>query len=145
VATVLPPPVSLGGEESFEPRSSSVLAGMRYARWWPRVRGLRLGTSCRTLSVRSTTDSGVAGSGVYETAKAVDEYVQFHYADPADLLPYPVSLSFPLPAPRRKRRVVCQRNHSPPSQVDVIPTAALDFPARCAELCLESPGCAPSP
>ena len=34
----------------------------------------------------------MGGSAVYETAKAVDEYIQFHYADPADLLPYPVRL-----------------------------------------------------
>jgi hypothetical protein len=63
------------------------------------------------FSVRSTTASGSGGSAVYETGKAVDEYLQFHYADPSDLLPYPKEL---------------------------VPSAALDFPERCAELCLSS-------
>lgn len=59
--------------------------------------------------VRSTTASGVGpgqGSLVYESARAVDEYVQFHFADPDELLPFPCG-----------------------------PREALQFPARLAELC----------
>jgi hypothetical protein len=36
----------------------------------------------------STTSSGHSGA-VYETAKAVAEYLQFHFGDDADILPYP--------------------------------------------------------
>ena len=64
-------------------------------------------------AVRSTTDSGVGGSAVYETDRAVDEYLQFHYAKSSDLMPYPA---------------------------EVAPTAALEFPDRCARLCLHAEG-----
>ncbi|GLI58723.1 hypothetical protein VaNZ11_000476 [Volvox africanus] len=37
---------------------------------------------------RSTTSSAGGGSAAYETKKAVDEYLQFHFAAPEDLLPY---------------------------------------------------------
>lgn len=63
--------------------------------------------------VRSTTDSGVGGAAVYETARAVDEYLQFHYASDAELMPY---------------------------KADVAPTAALAFPRRCADLALAAQG-----
>ena len=39
---------------------------------------------------RSTTSSSGGGASAYETRKAVDEYVQFHYGRPDDLLPYPM-------------------------------------------------------
>ena len=64
-------------------------------------------TAAAAATVRSTTDSGVAGSSVYETDRAVDEYLQFHYAKSSDLMPY--------------------GDH-------VAPTAALEFPQRCARL-----------
>lgn len=70
-------------------------------------------TDAATPTVRSTTDSGVAGSSVYETDRAVDEYLQFHYAKSTDLMPYPE---------------------------DVAPSAALEFPQRCARLCLHAEG-----
>ncbi len=70
-------------------------------------------SSSSAAAVRSTTDSGVSGSSVYETARAVDEYLQFHYARAADLMPYPPG---------------------------VAPTAALEFPERCASLCLGAEG-----
>eukprot|EP01043_Picozoa_sp_COSAG02_P063834 COSAG02_NODE_9157_length_2306_cov_7.738106_1_plen_320_part_00 len=70
-------------------------------------------TAAATATVRSTTDSGVAGSSVYETDRAVDEYLQFHYAKSSDLMPY--------------------GDH-------VAPTAALEFPQRCARLCLHAEG-----
>jgi len=41
-----------------------------------------------STAVRSTTASGVGGSAVYETAKAVDEYLQFHFATEEELVPY---------------------------------------------------------
>lgn len=39
------------------------------------------------LDVRSTTNSGSSGSAVYESARAVDEYLQFHFATPQELAP----------------------------------------------------------
>lgn len=39
------------------------------------------------LGVRSTTNSGSGGSAVYESARAVDEYLQFHFATPQELAP----------------------------------------------------------
>lgn len=63
----------------------------------------------QNAEVRSTTASGVGpgqGSLVYESARAVDEYVQFHFADPKDLLPFACG-----------------------------PHDALQFPARLAKLC----------
>jgi len=38
--------------------------------------------------VRSTTASGVGGSAVYETRRAVEEYLQFHYATDKELMPF---------------------------------------------------------
>jgi len=65
-------------------------------------------TPPRGSQVRSTSDSGVgAGASVYETARAVDEYLQFHYASDAELMPY---------------------------EARVAPTAALAFARRCADL-----------
>mmetsp|Transcript_2200 Transcript_2200/g.5440 ORF Transcript_2200/g.5440 Transcript_2200/m.5440 type:complete len:286 (+) Transcript_2200:101-958(+) len=66
----------------------------------------------------STTNSGVGGGvgsghAVYETNRAVHEYLQFHYAKDSDLMPY---------------------------GPDVAPTAALGFPRRCSELALKAPG-----
>ena len=61
--------------------------------------------------MRSTTASGVGpgqGSLVYESSRAVDEYLQFHFADPKELLPFECG-----------------------------PVDALNFPARLAKLCDE--------
>jgi len=64
--------------------------------------------------VRSTTDSGgVSGAAVYESSRAVDEYLQFHFASDAEMLPY---------------------------GADIAPTAALGFTRRCAELTLAAKG-----
>lgn len=41
-----------------------------------------------SLADRSTTSSAGGGASAYETRKAVDEYVQFHFGDPKDVLPY---------------------------------------------------------
>jgi len=41
-----------------------------------------------SLAQRSTTSSAAGGAAAYETRKAVDEYVQFHFGDPKDVLPY---------------------------------------------------------
>jgi hypothetical protein len=57
------------------------------------------GAQRRHLASRSTTSSGSGGSAVYETSRAVDEYIQFHYADGPDLLPYPVCAAPWQPAP----------------------------------------------
>jgi len=67
----------------------------------------------KDAQVRSTTDSGIGGAAVYETTRAVDEYLQFHYASNAELMPY---------------------------KADVAPTAALDFPRRCADMALAAAG-----
>jgi len=56
-------------------------------------------------TVRSTTASG---SVVYESSRAVDEYLLFHYLPSKQLCPY-----------------------------DQAPAAALDFPKRCADLCAQ--------
>lgn len=40
------------------------------------------------VSDRSTTSSAGGGAAAYETKKAVDEYIQFHYGAAEDLLPY---------------------------------------------------------
>ena len=37
---------------------------------------------------RSTTSSAGGGAAAYETKKAVDEYIQFHFAAEEDLLPF---------------------------------------------------------
>ncbi|PNH09921.1 hypothetical protein TSOC_003420 [Tetrabaena socialis] len=42
-----------------------------------------------SVQERSTTSSAAGGAAAYETKKAVDEYLQFHFAAPDDLLPYP--------------------------------------------------------
>lgn len=52
-------------------------------------------------AVRSTTDSGVGGAGVYESAKATNEYLLFHYAPPDALLPYAFGPRSALEFPRR--------------------------------------------
>ena len=50
--------------------------------------------------VRSTASSGVSGATVYETSRAVDEYLLFHYGNPSLLMPYSFgplnALSFPI-------------------------------------------------
>eukprot|EP00953_Heterococcus_sp_UTEX-ZZ885_P036273 18694-Heterococcus_DN1.PRE.3 len=57
-----------------------------------------------TQAVRSTTASG---SAVYESSRAVDEYLQFHFAKAHDVLPYSEG-----------------------------PSSALNFPAKCAQACV---------
>lgn len=37
---------------------------------------------------RSTTSSAGGGPSAYETKRAVDEYIQFHFGKDSDLLPY---------------------------------------------------------
>lgn len=39
---------------------------------------------------RSTTSSAGGGTAAYETRRAVDEYLQFHYGRPEEILPYDV-------------------------------------------------------
>ncbi len=40
------------------------------------------------IEERSTTSSVGGGAAAYETRKAVDEYLQFHFGQDADVLPY---------------------------------------------------------
>jgi SAM-dependent methyltransferase len=61
--------------------------------------------SSATVQVRSTAASG---SQVYESKRAVDEYLLFHYGRPEDILSFPKG-----------------------------PVEALKFPARCAKICSE--------
>ncbi|GAX83216.1 hypothetical protein CEUSTIGMA_g10642.t1 [Chlamydomonas eustigma] len=58
------------------------------------------------LKDRSTTSSAGGGAAAYETVKAVDEYLQFHFGTDQDIMPYSNG-----------------------------PKEALKFPARCAALC----------
>jgi hypothetical protein len=44
--------------------------------------------SIPSVSERSTTSSAGGGAVAYETAKAVDEYVQMHYASADEVFPY---------------------------------------------------------
>jgi hypothetical protein len=58
---------------------SSVAAACAAYRYW-RVKG---------MADRSTTSSAGGGPLAYETSKAVDEYLQMHFASAGELLPYP--------------------------------------------------------
>jgi hypothetical protein len=49
----------------------------------------------------STTNSGAGSSAVYETQKAVSEYLMFHFADNKDLMPYACGPASALDFPRR--------------------------------------------
>jgi len=60
------------------------------------------------MAVRSTTASG---SLVYESEKATQEYLQFHYGIPQALFPFPMELTL---------------------------GDALEFPARCAKICIRN-------
>jgi SAM-dependent methyltransferase len=60
------------------------------------------------ISVTSTGVGAGGGPGVYETKKAIDEYVQFHFGDPQEVLPWRDG-----------------------------PREALRFTERCADLCAE--------
>ena len=40
------------------------------------------------IEERSTTSSAGGGAAAYETRKAVDEYLQFHFGADSDILPY---------------------------------------------------------
>ncbi len=60
---------------------------------WPALRALvaavrQAACDASSLEERSTTSSAGGGAAAYETRKAVDEYVQFHFAADGDLLPY---------------------------------------------------------
>lgn len=68
-----------------------------------------------------TTHYPGGGAAAYETTKAVDEYLQFHYAPADQLLPHP-------DAPKVRAQPPRQRTHTS-SQ------SACDFAARCAMLC----------
>lgn len=76
--------------------------------WHVKTRG-----NASTATVRSTTDSGIGGAAVYETSRAVDEYLQFHFASDSELMPY---------------------------KADVAPTSALGFCGRCADMALIAKG-----
>lgn len=67
-------------------------------------------------TIRSTTASGVGpgqGSLVYESARAVDEYLQFHYAKEEDLLPFTCGPHEALRFPARLA-ALCEK-HAPPT------------------------------
>lgn len=64
------------------------------------------------------------GAAAYETTKAVDEYLQFHYAPAEQLLPY-------TDAPKVRLHVVLFTNHGSTTT----PQSACNFAARCALLC----------
>ncbi|KAK3766566.1 hypothetical protein RRG08_042347 [Elysia crispata] len=57
---------------------------------------------------RLNTKAAVPGSDLYESTKLLSEYLVFHFGAPEELIPYPFG-----------------------------PKDALDFPKRCAELCLK--------
>lgn len=51
--------------------------------------GLRGVCGSREVEERSTTSSAGGGAAAYETRKAVDEYLQFHFGAASDIMPYP--------------------------------------------------------
>ncbi|CAN0235112.1 unnamed protein product [Hapterophycus canaliculatus] len=59
--------------------------------------------------VGATRSTAASGSIVYEGERAVHEYLQFHFGRPEQVLPY-----------------------------DCGPKDALDFPRRCADLCIDA-------
>jgi hypothetical protein len=67
--------------------------------------------------------------------QAVDEYVQFHYAASSDLMPYANDIAptaGPPPPPPPPPPSALRSTPPPPPP----PGQALDFPRRCAALCL---------
>ena len=68
-------------------------------------------------SVAATGAGSGGGTAMYETRRAVDEYVQFHLGDPKDVLPYG----------------------------EGAPHQALRFTQRCADLCAKHCRSAPAP
>lgn len=70
------------------------------------------GSEAGTAAAMSTASTGMSSGGgpqVYEQRRAVDEYLQFHFGKPDDVLPY--------------------------KGIPSSPHKALGFTARCAELC----------
>lgn len=63
-----------------------------------------LSSTSRAAAVRSTTASG---SQVYESRRAVDEYLLFHYGDASDVMPYAFGPAAALDFPRRLAELVC--------------------------------------
>ena len=55
-----------------------------------------------SLEERSTTSSAGGGAAAYETRKAVDEYLQFHFGVDSDILPYSYG-------PKVSRMFACMR------------------------------------
>lgn len=103
------------------------------------------------LEERSTTSSAGGGTAAYETRKAVDEYLQFHFGADADILPYAkgpkVRLGLmdsclehnwasgvqqPARCLRGSRRSWAELAELATTR---LPQEALQFPARCAQLC----------
>jgi SAM-dependent methyltransferase len=66
----------------------------------------------------ASTTSSAQGVGVYETEKAVAEYLMFHFGAPADIMPYPSSIA---------------------------PHGALDFAARTGRMCARAAAAAGLP
>ncbi|KAI3429225.1 hypothetical protein D9Q98_005324 [Chlorella vulgaris] len=62
---------------------------------WRRLRSLRRKRGLPPVptpaaAARSTTSSAGGGADAYETRKAVDEYLQFHFGRPEDIIPYDI-------------------------------------------------------
>lgn len=102
------------------------------------------------IEERSTTSSAGGGAAAYETRKAVDEYLQFHFGADSDILPYANGPKVrPLDVTTSRHRIphatvpvllsplAMQIANSPsPLRLDAMhPQEALRFPARCAQLC----------
>lgn len=57
---------------------------------WRRLRWRGGSAAAAVDPTRSTTSSAGGGTAAYETRRAVDEYLQFHYGRPEEILPYEV-------------------------------------------------------
>jgi hypothetical protein len=75
-------------------------------------------TAAPATDAGASTTSSAQGTGVYETDKAVAEYLMFHFGAPGDILPYPPSIA---------------------------PHGALDFAARTGRICARAAAAAGLP
>ncbi|EFN59874.1 hypothetical protein CHLNCDRAFT_18766 [Chlorella variabilis] len=64
-------------------------------------------------ATRSTTSSAGGGAGAYETRKAVEEYLQFHFGQPDEVMPYNVGPKAGLPMHVLARAPCCQAARPP--------------------------------
>lgn len=106
----------------------------------------------RSAGGRSTTSAAGGGSAAYETAKAVDEYLQMHFASADDIFPYADAPRVRPPLPERASAQHCavmhcgfghaMRAHSAPRCVPVrgpAPWCTVALARQCARAAPRAP------